>query len=152
MNDKELEQQISKLVRNQPLRRAPKTLQAGVWTQLRAANMPWWRRSFRHWPLLARGALIMVCLMIATGHLTQLQMSGAAREFGPLLLLNGSVTWFERLSEWMQTLFDFITLLMRHAPASWWSAGALLLGMSYALLALLGAAGYRVLYADSSGN
>ena len=56
-----LESFVDQLVRGQPLRRAPATLEARVLAQLalQHAPIPWWCRGFTHWPLTARVAFLI---------------------------------------------------------------------------------------------
>src|ERR1700738_3597831 len=57
-----LERLLDRALRELPLRRAPLTLESRVFGELqRRAALPWWRRSFAHWPLLARAAFLVIC-------------------------------------------------------------------------------------------
>ena len=67
-NDKEqdLEQRVERALRRLPLRTAPATLEARVHRELeRLAARPWWRRSFAHWPAVARLGFLAACLVLA---------------------------------------------------------------------------------------
>src|SRR6185437_10884347 len=60
-----LEQLLDRTLHPLPLRRAPPTLQSRVLEELqRRAALPWWRRSFAHWPSAARAGFVLVCLAL----------------------------------------------------------------------------------------
>ena len=60
-----LEQLLDRTLRPLPLRRAPPALQSHVLEELqRRAALPWWRRSFAHWPSAARAGFVLVCLAL----------------------------------------------------------------------------------------
>src|SRR5712672_3854389 len=57
-----LERLLDRTLHELPLRRAPLTLESRVFGELeRRAALPWWRRSFAHWPLLARAGFLVIC-------------------------------------------------------------------------------------------
>ena len=66
---------FERTLRDLPLRRAPSTLEARVLSELRRrASLPWWRRSFSHWPALARacfglGIAVLIAWIFAGGAL-----------------------------------------------------------------------------------
>src|SRR5471030_2753064 len=61
-----LEQLISRTLREQPPRRAPRALEQRVLAELeRRAALPWWRQSFAHWPLAARGSFFVLSAAVA---------------------------------------------------------------------------------------
>lgn len=65
-DSQQLEQFVTRLSRRQPLRSAPTTLQARVMRELQArAALPWWRKSFVHWPLWSQALFVMAALLAA---------------------------------------------------------------------------------------
>jgi len=57
-----LERLLDRALRELPLRRAPRALETRVIRELeRRAALAWWRRSFAHWPLLARAGFLVIC-------------------------------------------------------------------------------------------
>ena len=72
-HQEQLERLVDELLRDQPLRHAPNTLEAHVFAEIaRRAALPWWRKSFTHWPLLAR-----VAFLIASYGFVRLTLLGA---------------------------------------------------------------------------
>src|ERR1700689_4787557 len=61
--DLELERLVNRALRELPVRRAPPGMERRVWNELaRRAALPWWRRSFAHWPGPARAVFLAVCI------------------------------------------------------------------------------------------
>src|ERR1035438_2139941 len=79
-----LEASIHRVLRKLPDRKAPFTLEARVLAELgRRASLPWWRKSFAHWPSAVRagffvGAGLAAALVVAV--LFLLGRSTGARE------------------------------------------------------------------------
>src|SRR5476649_1202935 len=81
-----LEQLIHRTLREQPARRAPRSLEQRVLAELeRRAALPWWRRSFAHWPLPARAGFLVICAA-----LIGLAFVGGAAAMDSLRSLNDS--------------------------------------------------------------
>src|SRR6188768_2065565 len=60
-NDR-LEEVVHRTLRDLPFRRAPRSLESRVCAEIeRRVALPWWRRSFVHWPLAARAAFLVLC-------------------------------------------------------------------------------------------
>jgi hypothetical protein len=121
-----------------PLRRAPPTLESRVLCELqRRAALPWWRRSFAHWPLPARAVFVVIC-----GALIRLAfLGGAAAVAGAL-----SLSWAREIGVLMASGGNLATLLARTLPVTWLYEGIAACAVLYAVLFGLGAAVYRTLY------
>lgn len=64
--ERRLERLLDRTLRGLPVRRAPATLESRVLAELaRRAALPWWRRSFVHWPQAARAVFASMCLILA---------------------------------------------------------------------------------------
>lgn len=149
-NHENLERAIHQALRELPLRRAPRTLESRVRAEIeRRAALPWWRKSFLHWPLGARiafialsgGVAVLALLVGVRGmeilNLTQLQAAFAT----PL-------GWLEALRTIAEALGSSVAAVLRTLPPLWLYGGVAILGAMYAALFGLGAAAYRTLYAD----
>ena len=141
----EIERYVDELLRAQPLRRAPPTLQARVLARVR--SLPWWRQSFVHWPVAARlGFLILsygfVRLVLAgAGSVTESMQSGE---------LAGALTPAEN---WLHAGAAVLSAAnstgasLLHAVPSLWLYGAAAFAVSlYVALFGLGTVAYRTLY------
>jgi hypothetical protein len=145
-SDEALQGLLDRTLRELPLRRAPATLEARVCNELqRRAALPWWRRSFMHWPAPARIALLVICGAVAA----LLFVGGAAAVASlPSLLDSGTVSlsWARHIGTLMVSAGNLITLLARALPLTWLYQGIVVCAVLYAALFGLGAAVYRTLY------
>jgi hypothetical protein len=142
-----LERLVARVLREQPLLRAPASLEARVLAQIgRQARQPWWRRGFDRWPLAGRLLIIAVCCTCAAAvwmfsmalwaHLTAAaahpELGGAAASVlgsGRAILSIGSL----------------ITHLLQAVPREWLVGGLIATGTLYAVLFALVAIGYSLL-------
>ena len=141
-----LELLLERTLRELPMRRAPLTLESRVLGELqRRAALPWWRRSFAHWPLPARAVFIVIC-----GALIRLAFLGGAAAVAGVRSLHESgalsLSWAREIGVLMASGGNLATLLARTLPATWLYEGIAACAVLYAVLFGLGAAMYRTLY------
>jgi hypothetical protein len=146
----DLEQWIARQLQALPVRRAPSGVTTNVLAELqRRAALPWWRKSFLHWPWAARFAFIATCL--ALSNVSIAVMRWLSSESGGVQLsavLSRPVSWTERCLDVVQGIQAFSELLLRHLPVSWLCGGLLAIGLMYVVLFGIGTAAYRTLYAQ----
>lgn len=132
------ERLLDRALRALPLRRAPPTLESRVLRELeRRAALAWWRRSFPHWPLLARAAFLVICaVLIRAAFLGGAAVMAAVRSLG----------WARDVGMLMSSGANLAALLARSAPPAWLYEGIAVCAMLYVALFGLGAALYRTLY------
>jgi hypothetical protein len=138
----ELERQLTRTLRDQPLRRAPDSLERRVLAQLESgAAVTRWRRGFAHWPLAAR-----VAFLAASVGIVKVALSIAMWLSTPL---DARVFSFELPSQiaWVQTLFVAIGSVARTVPSLWVHAGIALFAIIYLTLFGVGASAYRTMRA-----
>jgi hypothetical protein len=99
--------------------------------------LPWWRRSFTHWPLTARAAFLVIC-----GASAGLAIAGAAVAAADVR----SLYWAREIGAFMASGGSLVTLLARIAPPLWLYVGIAVCAVLYAVLFGLGAVLYRTLY------
>jgi hypothetical protein len=136
----ELERQLTRALRDQPLRRAPSSLEHRVLAQIESgAVASSWRRGFAHWPMAARLAFIAasvgvvkLALMIATWIAAPLDSPAVSVD------LPSQVAW-------LQTLLVAIGSIVRAVPPVWMHAGLAILALMYAALFGIGATAYRTM-------
>lgn len=139
-----LERLLTDTVRGLPARPAPHTLESRVLAELaRHASQPWWRRSFGHWPALARVGWVTTC-----GVLIGITLMG-----GPWTTAVGSLQGAGVMSAWIQhaavitgTVANLVASLVNAIPSSWLLPGLAVTALLYTFLFGLGAAAYRLLY------
>jgi len=133
-----LERLLDRTLQGVPLRRAPMMLESRVFRELqRRAALPWWRRSFAHWPPLARAAFLAVCCVLIT-----LAFSGGATAVAGVR----SLSWAREIGVLMASAGNLAALLARTAPPAWAYQAVAVCALLYAVLFGLGAAVYRALY------
>jgi hypothetical protein len=128
---------LDQTLRELPLRRAPATLESRVIGELeRRAALPWWRRSFAHWPLAARSLFVVICASLVLGALG-----------GSAAVANvHSLAWLREAGGLLMSL-GYVAALLQHATLpSWIYGGIAVCAVLYAVLFGLGAAVYRTLY------
>jgi hypothetical protein len=143
-NDPEeaLERLLDRTLRELPVRRAPMTLEYRVLGELhRRAVLPWWRRSFAHWPLLARAMFLVIC-----GASIRLAFLGGATAVAGVR----SLSWARQIGILAASGGNLAALLARTAPPTWLYEGIAVCAVLYAVLFGLGAAAYRTLYLEPS--
>lgn len=146
-SDEKLERLVSQVLREQPPRRAPASLEARVLGELAArARLPWWRRGVATWPAVVRVPVITACavcvplvwvlsLWLATRLIAVTRSSVA----GPLATLRST-------GHTLASLSAALTHLMQSIPHDWVVGGIIAAAGVYAVLFALVAFGYSLLY------
>jgi hypothetical protein len=145
-SDERLERLLSRELSALPLRRAPPTLDGGVFGYWGGgAARPWWQRSFANWPVVPRVAFVLVCVALigATilGGVSAVVGVRSVSEVGALLL-----SWMQPALVVIASAGGLVALLLRVIPPFWFYAGLGVGAMLYVILFGLGAAAYRMLY------
>jgi hypothetical protein len=136
----ELERQLTRTLRELPLRRAPSTLERRVLAQIEVgAVASSWRRGFAHWPMAAR----LVFLAASVG-VVKLALMIAMWIASPLESPAVSVDLPSQVA-WMQTLLVAIGSVARTVPSMWVHIGLAILALMYAALFGIGATAYRTM-------
>lgn len=132
-----LAKRVDAELRALPLVRAPAALQARVLAELaRRQALPWWRQSFRDWPMAAQWAFAVLALALMHGVLGSLAASGALQVFQTVA---GSLAVFAAVAR------DLLAAL----PPQWLLILTMTLLSSVALLLASGALVYRTLHTRS---
>lgn len=145
-----LERAIHQTLRALPARRAPRTLELRVLAELeRLAALPWWKKSFAHWPLAARAvfllisvALVKLAIMAAVWVMTGFDSAAYADA------LSAQFTWVQTGLSVTRSIWDVASNLFSLIPPLWLYGTAAVVAALYAALFGLGAAAYRTLYAS----
>ncbi len=138
----ELERQLTRTLQEQPVRRAPVTLERRVLAQIESgAAASRWRQGFAHWPMAARLAFLAASVGGA-----KIALSMAMWLSTPL---DSPAVSFDLPSQiaWLQTLLVAIASVARTVPSLWVHAGLAILAIMYAVLFGVGASAYRTVRA-----
>ena len=148
--DRRLETAIDAALRELPLRSAPPSLELQVLEELsRRAELPWWRRSFASWPLVARVGFVLMCVLLIG--LAFVGGVWAMQSLGSPALGSLSMPWARHLFALMGALGELASLV-RIVPPNWVYEGLAASVALYAALFGLGIAAYRTLYLDPNSQ
>jgi len=145
--DERLERLVSQVLRDQPLRQAPASLEARVLGELAArARLPWWRRGIAFWPALVRVPVIAGCAVcvplvwvLSLWLATRLVAVTRSRIAGPLATLQGT-------GHTLASLGALTSHIIQSIPHDWLVGGMIATATLYAVLFALVAVGYSLLY------
>lgn len=149
-HQEKLERAIHRTLRELPPRRAPRALEERVLAEIaRRAALPWWRRSFMHWPLPARAGFLAFSTGIAGLVLTLTIWGGALLDSPPLhAALVQPFIWLENGRAVFDAIRDFGAIVFRHIPPLWFYAALAFVAAMYAAFFGLGAAAYKALHSQ----
>ncbi len=142
-----LEQSLHRVLRSLPDRKAPAGLVARVQAELnRRAMLPWWRKSFAHWPSAVRagffaGSAIAAALVVA-GLFVVGQSSGAHELASGI---SASYAWVAVVRDVVSVAGYRARAFLAAIPAVWLYGGAATIALCYASVAALGLTAYRAL-------
>jgi hypothetical protein len=146
----DLEKYIHQTLRSLPARRAPLSLESRVRAAIEArAALPWWKQSFASWPVAAR-----IAFFIGSAGLAKLAIMAtvwAMAGFDGAQLTNAFSTqfaWIQTGSNVVAGIGSFFGTVYRSIPPLWLYGGLAAVASLYAALFGLGAAAYRLLYAN----
>ena len=142
-----LEQFVGQVLKQQPLRKAPATLETRVLAAIeQRAARPWWKESFLHWPIPARVAFLLASFGIVKLALMGVMWLLADSRSAPVV--TRSVSLYEDSAGFLSTLRSLVSTLFHAIPPQWLAAGIVLTVLLYLALFALGATAYRTLYVN----
>ena len=148
-NDK-LEAIVHRTLRDLPPRRAPRSLERSVFAEIeRRAALPWWRRSFAHWPVAARAGFVVVCAVLINVVLTGKVFTMAGIDSAEVThAFAHHFSWIERGLIVVRAISGFFEIMQRNIPALWFYGALLFFATMYAAFLGLGAAAYKAINAQ----
>lgn len=147
-NPDPLEKLINDTVRGLRARRAPRSLESRVLAEIaRREALPWWRRSWTHWPAAVRGGFLVVSATVAAAmimsciHLLRGGSADAAAQtfVRPWQILKSIWAACAALGSMGHNLVEII-------PPVWLYGSLGAIALLYVTVFGLGAAAYRTLY------
>ncbi len=140
-----LEAAIHGVLRRLPDRKAPAGFEGRVLAELaRRAALPWWRKSFAHWPSFVRMGFVAGSAVAALALVYGLFALGGSR--GALQVAGGisnSLAWIAFARDIVSTFDGKVRMLIAAVPPLWLYGAAGTVAICYAALAAIGAATYR---------
>src|SRR4051812_9217906 len=143
-----LESFVDHLARNQPLRRAPASLEQRVLAQIAQQQVvvSWWRSGFAHWPLAARAAFL-----IASYGFIRLAITGVmsvVAYLGSREVAETTLSWLHSGAEAVSATATAVSILVNSIPPLWLYGAAAAGFVLYGVLIGLGTVAYRTLYVE----
>lgn len=147
-HSEKLERLVHRTLRDLPPRSAPRALEQRVLAEIaRRAALPWWRKSFVHWPVPARAAFIVVSAGIVKLVLMATVWVMAGFDIAQFRAAFAEpFAWMEGGLAVVRATADFFDILFRNIPPLWLYGGLAFLAAMYAALFGLGAAAYKALH------
>lgn len=148
LTPEQLEQKIHALLREQPARKAPMSLEARVLGEIaRRQALPWWHQSYAYWP----NAVKLSFLVLATGVagiavLFSMQLLGVVSAESVTQVFSPAVGAFNTLRTAASTVIGLVTPSVSDISSTYIYAALALVGGAYAVMLGLGATAYRVLW------
>ncbi len=143
-----MERFVAGTLRNLPPRRAPLTLEFRVLAEIeRRAALPWWRKSFGHWPVPAQaGFLVLSTALAAVIVLLGLRLTAGVDQgvFGSVLAQ--PLAWLEAGKTVVNAIGGFGDIVLRTIPPLWLYGSLAVVATLYLMLFGLGAAAYKTLF------
>ncbi|WP_221032248.1 hypothetical protein [Actomonas aquatica] len=148
LTPEQLEQKIHAVLREQPPRRAPMSLESRVLGEIaRRQALPWWHKSYAYWPQPMRLTfLVIACGLAAAAVLGSMHLAG-------LFSAAAITSFFEPITSAVATLRaagsslgELVRPLVPTISTQWLYVALAVIGASYALLVGVGATAYRFLW------
>jgi hypothetical protein len=143
----DLEAKMHRVLHGLPNRKAPSGLEGRILAELsRRAALPWWKKSFAHWPSSVR--LAFLALSVVAAALLAFGVYQLANSSGARALAGGVSSgygWFIVARDVASAAGDRVRMLLASIPPVLLYGGAALIALSYACVAALGAATLRAL-------
>ena len=145
--DEKLERLVSQVLRDQPLRRAPASLEARVLGELAArARLPWWRRGIASWPAAVRVPVIGVCAVSVPLVWILSLWLGARLVSVTRQRMAGPLASLQAAGHAVASLGTSLSHIIQSIPREWLVGGIIATATLYAVLFALVAVGYSLLY------
>jgi hypothetical protein len=149
-NTDRIERLIDGVLKQQPPRRAPSSLEARVMAEIeRRAALPWYRMSFLHWPLLVQAAFVLASLALVRFALTGTVLLAGRVQSDPVVeTITRPLGWAGSTADAFSRAARFCSTLFNAIPSHWLYIGTALAITLYIAAVALSATAYRTLYAN----
>jgi hypothetical protein len=149
-NNDRLEELVHRTLRDIPSHRAPRSLERSVLAEIqRRAALPWWRRSFAHWPVAARASFVVLCAVVINFVLSGGVWTLAGLDSAELsTVLAQRFSWIETALIVARAITSSVEIMLRNIPSLWLYGGLAFFAAMYAAFFGLGAAAYKAIHAQ----
>lgn len=141
-----LERALHLALRRLPHRSAPASLEPRVLAELaRREDLPWWRLSFPHWPLLARLCFLALSAGLAGLGLALNPGEAAGWPVSLRATLAREVAWLDGLAAVASAARQLGETLLRQVPPAWFFGAVALVAAASAACLVVAAAAFQSL-------
>lgn len=146
-SEEKLERLVSQVLRDQPLRRAPASLEMRVLGELAArARLPWWRRGIASWPAAVRIPVVVACAVcVPLVWILSLWLAGQLVSLATHPGVAGPIATLWDTGHAVASLGSLAAHILQSIPREWLVGGIIATTALYAALFALVAAGYWLL-------
>lgn len=146
--DEKLERLVSQTLRQQPLRRAPASLEARVLSEIAArSRLPWWRRGIATWPAAVRIPVIACCaICVPLVWIASLWLATKLVSVATHPGIAGPIAAVRHTGRAVVSVGTLSVHIVQAIPREWLLGGIIATATLYAVLFALIAAGYSLLY------
>jgi hypothetical protein len=143
-----IERLIRETLRDLPNRTAPRSLEERVFAEIqRRAALPWWRKSFMHWPIAARAAFIVLSAgLVKLAFLFGMWVTAGVDPNGYKQTFAQQFTWVDSAFAVAHAITGSIEIILRNIPSLWLYGSLAFFAAMYFTLFGLGAAAYKALH------
>jgi len=148
LTPEQLEQKIHAVLRQQPARRAPMSLEARVLGEIsRRQALPWWHKSFTYWPGGVRVAFMVVATgLLGAAVLGSMQLAGIISLHAITALLQPVTDALVTLKSAGSAIGSALRAIVPGFSQTWLYAALGVMGAAYAMMFGIGATAYRVFW------
>lgn len=149
LTPEQLEARLHAVLREQPLRRAPASLESRVLAEIaRRQALPWWHKSYTYWPAPVQIAFLVISVGLAllAGLAAVYAVGGNSIGASVSMALRPVVEAIAAFRAAGSTLADLVRGWIPAIPHAWLYAALGAAALGYATLVGLGATAYRVLW------
>lgn len=149
--DEKLERLVGHALREQPLRRAPDSLEARVMREIAArARLPWWRRGIASWPVTMRIPVIAGCaICVPLVWIGSVWLATRLVFIATHPAVAGPIATLRDTGRAIVSIGTLSAHFMESLPREWVVGGLIATATVYAALFALVALGYSLLYPRS---
>ena len=140
-----LEHLVHRTLREAAPRRAPATLEGRVLAEIeRRAALPWWRKSYVHWPVAMRASFLLVLAVVVKAVLMAVVFVESGLDSGEFTrVLAPQFAQLDRIRGFVAGVADFGATVFHAIPPVWVYGSLALFAACYVTLLGVGAAAYR---------
>lgn len=144
-----LERALHETLRQLPARRAPASLEERVLAAIeRKVALPWWRKSFAHWPLAARALFVVASIgLVRLAFVASVWAMSGFNTANFRHTVAERFAWVDATAAVLNAIGGSVEVVLRSLPPLWLYGGLAFFAALYVTLFGLGAAAFKAYHA-----